>query len=184
MNKMEWEMYKAKRDAVVYRMFYEGRTDEEIAKALGITKHSAQTKRQGMGLRRPKHLIMKVDQVWLEQQFEEQIRPYYKAGDVDTVRVKIKQIAADADVSHEQIRRRLIAAELIDPDFSRMAHPRETWDLAEKLLKDDGLPYAEVARQTGISTRSLSEKLPGLGVRPEDYGEFRAARHLARKLGL
>ena len=88
----------------------------------------------------------------------------------------VEQIAERIGVTTRSVDRYLAAAEATTP---RRTHTAEEWDFARRLL-EDGCPYAEVVRTTGISRWSLKRRFPGFGAR--DAGVWR--RHVDRKAGL
>lgn len=185
MNRPSPGLVKAVHKQVIRERFAEGWSDEDIAAELGVKTRTAQGKRLQMGLVRP--LVTpygtKVDEEWLVRAFEERIAGLYHGGDMEGFHRAIRQVAADAGVVHETIRRRLVKLGLVDPDFSRVAKSEDQWKLARYLL-EEGLPYLEVERQVGISDTQLRKRVPGKGIRPEDKRDFMAAKHLERKLGL
>lgn len=88
----------------------------------------------------------------------------------------VDQIAERIGVTTRSVDRYLAAAEATTP---RRTFTAEQWDFARRLL-EDGCPYAEVVRTTGISRWALKRRFPGYGAR--DAGVWR--RHVDRKAGL
>ena len=88
----------------------------------------------------------------------------------------VEQIAERIGVTTRSVDRYLAAAGATAP---RRTFTAEQWDFARRLL-EDGCPYAEVVRTTGISQWALKRKFPGYGAR--DAGVWR--RHVDRKAGI
>ena len=88
----------------------------------------------------------------------------------------VEQIADQLGVTTRSVDRYLAAANVSTP---RRTFTDEQWDFARRLL-EDGCPYAEVVRTTGISRWALKRRFPGYGAR--DAGVWR--RHVDRKAGL
>jgi hypothetical protein len=167
-------------------LFEAGWTDQSIGRALGLRPRGVESIRLAMGLVRPPSRLgppQKVDDEYLTREFNETMLVPKKAGDVEEIRRQIKRVARAAQVDPRTVRRRLQALSLLELDMKNAPKSPEQWERARVLL-EDGLPYAEVAREVGIAASTLAEHMPGLGVRPEDHGAFLAAKRLERSLGL
>jgi AraC-like DNA-binding protein len=172
----------------VKRLFDLGMSDAQIAEALSMTPTGVRGVRLRNGWKRPKamppQMKPKVDDEYLTREFNETIVVPQRAKDFDEVHRQVERIARAAQVDPHTVRRRLRKLDLLETDTRRQAKSPEQWARALELLQD-GLPYAEVARETGFkSTSHMRKKYPGLGVRPEDQGTFLAAKRLERSLGL
>lgn len=172
----------------VKRLFELGLTDEKIAEALDMTPKGVKGVRLRNGWKRPRvdppNKGPKVDDEYLTREFNETIRVPQNAKDWDEVHRQVKRISRAAQVHERTVRRRLQGLKLLEVDERSKPKSPEQWARARVLL-EDGLPYAEVARETGFkSSSTLRAKIPGLGVRPEDQGAFLAAKRLERSLGL
>lgn len=59
-------------------------------------------------------------------------------------------------------------------------HPPKAWKIAKAVL-DEGLGYGEASRQSGISTRGISKRFPGMG-RPSGNRHPDRVRDQARRM--
>jgi AraC-like DNA-binding protein len=177
----------AKNRDEVERLFKLGWSDERIARALGMSPKSVQDVRLKRNLLRPKVKppapIKKVDDEYLTREFNETIRVPQKARDFEEVHRQVQRIARAAQVDPRTVRRRLQALSLLEIDTRSKPKAPEVYARAQVLLQD-GLPYAEVARELRMESSTLRRRFPGLGVRPEDHGTYLAAKQLERSLGL
>lgn len=167
-------------------MFEAGWSDKSIGKALGLKPKGVEGLRLRAGLVRGKGNYpheTKVDAEYLEREFHETINAPQKAGDLEEVRRQVTRIASAAQVDVMTVRRRLQGMGLLEKNLTRARKNPEQWERARELL-EDGLPYAEVGREVGIASSTLAQRMPGMGVRPEDQGTFLAAKRLERALGL
>lgn len=182
----EWRRQRDRRREMIRELFEAGKSDHEIANHLRVNGYPKATVlttvriRVKMGLRRPpaKPPVREslVDLDLARQHFEER-----KPKSREEIANLIEGLANDMGCDPKHMRRVLRNAGVVER--VRVGPDPAALKRAEALL-DDGMPYALVAKVTGVSYDSLKNHLPGRGVRPEDMGAYRAAKRLEEKVGL
>ena len=175
-NKRRAAAKQARRKRVA-ELFAQEKTDEEILEILGpgISISTIRKDRKDMRLLRA-HSVPKYDRAQILAEYEGLARL-----DVDPTRIY-------ETISHKlgcdvATARRVLQSEGKVEKLDRFI-PAEHPDLMERAreLLSDGMPYGVVAREVGVPYDLLTKRLPGLGVRPEDMGAYRAAKRMEEAL--
>lgn len=159
-----------------------GDSDEQLAEKMGMSVRTAKRHRQRLRLLKPPG-SPPADRDYIQRMFDEKISRHARSGNKKEVGLAISEIARDMGMNPYSLRRVLRDdLGLLENDHHR-TYSDEQYAEGKRLL-DQGMPYLEAAKLCGVSSWSLAQKFPGMGLAKQDIWVYSRAKELAKKLGL